>query len=355
MKRLAPRPPSPAMIVACTALAVALGGTSYAAFKLPANSVGAKQLKKNAVSTPKIKKHAVTGAKIKLSSLGKVPSAAKADHATAADSATAATNATHATSADQATLASSLGGGFASIISERSGPLPLFATFNSSGRPLLFEVSGSAFANTAGSTLAVSVSIDGVVRGELRGYTNESGSHKAIPPTSFAVTGLASGAHTLRLDGIQNGHGTDTHTDANDFFSAWMIDLPTGLALNVDGHEPNDSMGTFAQAQPCATINGVPYFLGTIFPPGNDDWVLENCAFGSPGNVKLTVVGGPTMDVYNSLTDALLASNVTTYTGDRTIFYKVRVHSATTAAYTLLDTNPNGSPLGPGVRAVEKP
>jgi hypothetical protein len=44
-----------ANIVAYLALFVALGGTSYAAAKLPANSVGTKQIKKNAVSSTKVK------------------------------------------------------------------------------------------------------------------------------------------------------------------------------------------------------------------------------------------------------------------------------------------------------------
>jgi hypothetical protein len=90
--------------IALLALFVALSGTTYAAANvvLPKNSVGAKQLKKNAVTNTKIAKNAVTGSKIKLSTVGKVPSAANADHATAADS---ATNATHATSADSATNA----------------------------------------------------------------------------------------------------------------------------------------------------------------------------------------------------------------------------------------------------------
>jgi hypothetical protein len=44
-----------ANLVACLALFVALGGASYAAFKLPKNSVGAKQLKKNAVTSAKVK------------------------------------------------------------------------------------------------------------------------------------------------------------------------------------------------------------------------------------------------------------------------------------------------------------
>jgi len=64
MKVLTRLRPTPAMVVACIALTVALGGTGYAAIKLPKNSVGAKQLKKNAVTNPKIKASAVTNAKI---------------------------------------------------------------------------------------------------------------------------------------------------------------------------------------------------------------------------------------------------------------------------------------------------
>jgi hypothetical protein len=41
--------------IALVALFVALGGTSYAAFKLPNNSVGSKQLKANAVNASKVK------------------------------------------------------------------------------------------------------------------------------------------------------------------------------------------------------------------------------------------------------------------------------------------------------------
>jgi hypothetical protein len=59
------RRPSPAMVVACIALLVALGGTSFATVsQLANNSVGAAQLKNNAVTTPKIKNNAVTAPKI---------------------------------------------------------------------------------------------------------------------------------------------------------------------------------------------------------------------------------------------------------------------------------------------------
>jgi hypothetical protein len=63
------RVPSPAMIVACLALVVALGGVSYAATVLPKNSVGATQLKKKAVTASKLRPNAVGAAKVKDGSL----------------------------------------------------------------------------------------------------------------------------------------------------------------------------------------------------------------------------------------------------------------------------------------------
>ena len=59
------RRPSPAMIVACLALLVALGGTSVAAVSQVArNSVGTPQLRNNAVTNPKIRNNAINSAKV---------------------------------------------------------------------------------------------------------------------------------------------------------------------------------------------------------------------------------------------------------------------------------------------------
>ncbi len=69
MNAFRPRVPSPAMIVACLALVVALGGVSYAATVLPKNSVGATQLKKKAVTAAKLHKNSVNAAKVKNGSL----------------------------------------------------------------------------------------------------------------------------------------------------------------------------------------------------------------------------------------------------------------------------------------------
>lgn len=101
--------PSPALAVACVALGVALGGTSYAVTRLPSASVGTQQLKARAVTRSKLRDGAVvaakvakdglTGASIAERSLGTVPSAAQAGDALHAAQADHAGEADHATSA----------------------------------------------------------------------------------------------------------------------------------------------------------------------------------------------------------------------------------------------------------------
>lgn len=63
------RGPSPAMVVACIALAVALSGVSYAAVHLKRNSVGTAHIKNGAVTAAKIRANAVNGAKVANNSL----------------------------------------------------------------------------------------------------------------------------------------------------------------------------------------------------------------------------------------------------------------------------------------------
>src|SRR5215207_1503613 len=86
MKAIPHRLPLPAMIIACVALVVALGGVSYAAGVLPKNSVGAAQLQKKAVTASKLRKNAVSAAKVKDGTLlaadfkaGQLPAGPKGD------------------------------------------------------------------------------------------------------------------------------------------------------------------------------------------------------------------------------------------------------------------------------------
>lgn len=64
--RIPVRRPSPALVIACLALAVALGGTSDATVvNVPRASVGSPQLKNSAVTTAKVANNAITSAKVR--------------------------------------------------------------------------------------------------------------------------------------------------------------------------------------------------------------------------------------------------------------------------------------------------
>jgi hypothetical protein len=66
--------PSPALVIACAALAVALGGVGYAATVIPRNSVGILQLKPNSVNSAKVLNGSLLRADFKA---GQVPRGAR--------------------------------------------------------------------------------------------------------------------------------------------------------------------------------------------------------------------------------------------------------------------------------------
>jgi hypothetical protein len=78
MVRFIPRP-SPAMVVACLALVVALGGTSYAVVSLPPNSVGTAQLRANAVVSSKVKNRSLLAVDFKAGQIPTGPPGPKGD------------------------------------------------------------------------------------------------------------------------------------------------------------------------------------------------------------------------------------------------------------------------------------
>jgi hypothetical protein len=82
--------------MATFAVFIALGGSAYAALRVPPHSVGARQLKASAVTTgklangaitaAKVAEHSLTGSQIDLGQLGTVPNAADSELATEAKS-----------------------------------------------------------------------------------------------------------------------------------------------------------------------------------------------------------------------------------------------------------------------------
>lgn len=119
MERTRWRRPSPALVIACLALFVALGGTVLAATKIDGRTIKVKSLPGNRVAVgslpgnrlkpgtipgSRLKPNSVTGEEIDATSLGQVPNA---DHATSADS---ARHAETAIAADHATDATTING-----------------------------------------------------------------------------------------------------------------------------------------------------------------------------------------------------------------------------------------------------
>jgi hypothetical protein len=101
MHRIANRRPSVALVVACLALFVALGGVGYAAATIGSsaivdNSIRSKDVRNDNLRGKDIRADTVKGADVDESSLGKVPSAASADSAATAANATTAANAGNA-------------------------------------------------------------------------------------------------------------------------------------------------------------------------------------------------------------------------------------------------------------------
>jgi hypothetical protein len=94
------------------------------------------------------------------------------------------------------------------------------ATFMAGGGPLAIIVSGTAWSGNANNVMDIAVQLDGVTIGHLTGYTNELGSHKALPTRVINAT-AAAGSHTL---GLLNGNTTTTN-DGNDYFSITVVEL----------------------------------------------------------------------------------------------------------------------------------
>ncbi len=104
MKRSGWRPPPPALVVACLALFVALGGTVLAATKIDGKTIKVKslpgnRLKVGSVPGNRIAPRSLLGSQIRVETLGEVPNAAHANSADSARHAQTATAADHATDA----------------------------------------------------------------------------------------------------------------------------------------------------------------------------------------------------------------------------------------------------------------
>lgn len=228
MSRSLLKRPSPALIVSLIALVAALGGTAYAAFSLPKNSVGTKQLKNNAVTTKKVKDGAVTTSKIKNGAV----TGSKLNF-----SGVTVPNATNATNA------ASLGGlgsseyKTASNYTQSSTAKPITGTVATIGSPIQITTEGTrrVIASAAvhatngvvatGVYLVCHITIDGTSGVNDTDYASPAGGFTivdaAVSPLASAVVGA--GTHTVTLLCGAAGGGTPQATVVDDALAAWAV------------------------------------------------------------------------------------------------------------------------------------
>ena len=197
---------TPSLVISLMALFVALGGASYAAVKIPKNSVGNTQLRKDAVTSAKVKDRSLLATDFKT---GQLPRGA-----TGATGATGAAGASGVTAAN-GTSGSALG------ITLTGTPQEVMSTTVSSGPAGRMVVTGSfrmynqasAGGNPSGSACAVT--IDGAPAGQTTwsyGGVTQTGAEPLlnndwqVPVAASAP--VAAGSHTAAVACTKVGPGT---------------------------------------------------------------------------------------------------------------------------------------------------
>jgi hypothetical protein len=135
------RRPSPAMVVALIALAVALGGTAIAA-----QTINGGAIKKQTIGGGKLKKDTLTGFQINTNKLGVVPAAQRATHTywAVVNNPPGAGNAALARASDATITASEGGGAVAVVFTQNVGACVNVSSRNNAGT----TPPGAGFAQT---------------------------------------------------------------------------------------------------------------------------------------------------------------------------------------------------------------
>jgi hypothetical protein len=141
MSKLKTRRPSPAMVVAVIALAVALGGTAIAA-----QTINGGAIKKQTIGGGKLKRKTLTGFQINTNKLGVVPAAQRATHTywAVVNNPPGAGNAVLARASDAGVTASEGGGAVAVVFTQNVGGCANVSSRNNAGT----TPPGSGFAQT---------------------------------------------------------------------------------------------------------------------------------------------------------------------------------------------------------------
>jgi len=102
------------------------------------------------------------------------------------------------------------------VVIQQVGPLPITVNFQAPGdAPMILEVNGSVWTQTANSMTGIGIKLDGNVIGAAQIYSNGNSTHRAVVPAYIPIQ-LSQGQHTLSL----YPNNASTVSDFNDFFAA---------------------------------------------------------------------------------------------------------------------------------------
>jgi hypothetical protein len=236
------------MVVACVALVLAMGGTTWAVSSLPGNSVGNKQIKNNAVTGVKVKNGSLTGSDIKRDSiggtqikesrLGKVPSAAKTD------------DFTHLRSAHVPAAASQADAPKVDLGSR--GPFHFYGKCFNDGTK-----------TSAGIYVEVSAGVTAVFGTEGDDSSNEPAHPSATPPTlatGYLTSSSAEGDREVQTASANantvNSNGNDEDFRASDGHT--VLTGVIGAALIKNG-TPAEGNGPFGAGNSCIIGGGAVF------------------------------------------------------------------------------------------------
>jgi hypothetical protein len=218
------RRPSPALVIACLALTVALGGTGYAAITLPRNSVGTKQLKKNAVISSKVKNRSLKRVDF---ATGQLPRGARgATGATGAQGPQGTGNTCNAGQVSSNPQPTSIER-YVNVSTTWTDIASCSITLTASHKVLIVgQYTAQSNSNEGDAFARVYVDgalADGTYWANVSAQTPGTGTGRATLPVSRVVT-LAAGAHTITLQGAYyNGGAVTTVSSLGSSISA--VDL----------------------------------------------------------------------------------------------------------------------------------
>ena len=102
------------------------------------------------------------------------------------------------------------------VIVQQAGPLPFTVNFQSpSDGPMILEVNGSVWTQTANEMIGIAIEVDGSNAGTASVFSNGNATHRAVVP-AYASIELTGESHTITL----SPSTTATVSDFNDFYTA---------------------------------------------------------------------------------------------------------------------------------------